>query len=84
MQALMDHTGSFAVDTVVCHNNAISEKLINKYKDMGASEVKIRDAKHSYEVLKYDILTFEHDLVRHDANKVRIMMEELINRKGRS
>lgn len=83
MQALIDHTGSFAVDTVVCHNNAISEKLLNKYKDMGASEVSIRDAEHSYEVLKRDILTFEHDLVRHDANKVRVIMEELINRKGR-
>ncbi|MCI8540073.1 MAG: YvcK family protein [Erysipelotrichaceae bacterium] len=81
VQALIDHTGPYAVDTVVCHNNIINEKLILKYQDMGASEVRIRERDHSYEVLKYDILTFENELVRHDANKVRMVMEELINRR---
>ncbi len=83
VQALIDHTGTYAVDTVVCHNNIITPKLLDKYRDMGASEVCVHEQEHDYEVLHYDILTFEHDLVRHDANKVRGVMEYLMNRKGR-
>ena len=33
------HTGPYAVDTVVFHNNAIGDSVMDKYHDMGAWEV---------------------------------------------
>ena len=48
---------------------------------MGASQVYIRDEHHPYQILKRDMLQFENDLIRHDANKVRDVMEEIINSK---
>ncbi len=81
VQAIVDHTGPYAVDTVVFHNNAISDSVIEKYHDMGAWEVFINEQEHPYRIIKRDILKFENDLIRHDANKVRDVMEELINSK---
>ena len=79
VQAIVDHTGPYAVDTVVFHNNAIGDSVMDKYHDMGAWEVFINEQEHPYRIIKRDILKFENDLIRHDANKVRDVMEELIN-----
>lgn len=79
VQAIIDHTGPYAVDTVVFHNNQIQASVMEKYHDMGAWEVFIKEADHPYRIIKRDILKFEDDLIRHDANKVRDVMEELIN-----
>lgn len=81
VQAIVDHTGAYAVDTVVFHNNEISDTILEKYHEMGASQVEITEAEHPYKIIKRDILKFEHDLIRHDSNKVRDVMEELINSK---
>ena len=54
---------------------------MDKYHDMGAWEVFINEQEHPYRIIKRDILKFENDLIRHDANKVRDVMEELINSK---
>lgn len=81
VQAIVEHTGPYAVDTVVFHDNFISENVMAKYHDMGANEVFINENDHPYRIIKRDILKFENDLIRHDANKVRDVMEELINSK---
>ncbi len=36
VQAIVDHTGPYAVDTVVFHNKAIGDSVMDKYHDMGA------------------------------------------------
>lgn len=81
VQAICDHTHSKAVDICVFHNNAISDKIIDKYQAMGSSLVETSECEHEYCILKRDILTFEDDLIRHDSNKIRDVMEELINSK---
>lgn len=81
VQAIIDHTGSYAIDICVMHENTIADKIRKKYEEMGASEITIKEAEHPYRVLRRDILTFENDLIRHDSNKVRDIMEELINSK---
>lgn len=81
VQAIVDHTGQNAVDVVVFHNNTIEDKIIEKYRDMGASQVEIVEEHHPYTIIKKDILKFDRDLIRHDSNKVRDVMEELINSK---
>ncbi len=81
VQAILDHTQANAVDVVVFHNNEIAPSIMEKYQEMGASQVYIRDEHHPYQILKRDMLQFENDLIRHDANKVRDVMEEIINSK---
>lgn len=81
VQAIIDHTGPYAVDIVVFHNNEIHDKIIKRYREMGATQVKITQQQHPYRIIKADILTFENDLIRHDSNKVRDVMENLINSK---
>lgn len=81
VQAILDHTGTYAVDICVFHNNEICDKILERYKEMGASLVQIQEEEHPYRIVKCDILKFDNDLIRHDANKVRDVMEELINSK---
>lgn len=81
VQAILDHTGDYAVDICVMHNNEISNEVRKKYNEMGAGEVLIKDDTHSYQVIQRDILKFEENLIRHDSNKVRNILEELINSK---
>lgn len=81
VQAIIDHTGSYAVDICVMHENTICDKIRNKYTQMGANEVTVQSEHHEYRVIRRDILTFENELIRHDSNKVRDIMEELINSK---
>ena len=81
VQAIVDHTGPYAVDTVVFNNNSIGDSVMDKYNDIGAREVFLKEQEHPYRIIKRDILKFENDLIRHDANKVRDVMEELINSK---
>lgn len=78
VQAIIDHTGPYAVDIVIHHNNEIRADILAKYHDMGASEVGIRDASHAYEIWNRDILVFDHDLIRHDGEKIKCVMEELV------
>lgn len=81
VQALVDHTGAYAIDTCIFHSNEISEEVLQKYKEMGATQVEIKEIEHPYRIIKRDILKFEDNLIRHDSNKIRDVMEELINSK---
>lgn len=81
VQAILDHTHAQAVDVAVVPNNTIAPAILEKYHEMGAGQVTIRDEHHSYQILKRDLLQFDNDLIRHDANKVRDVMEEIINSK---
>lgn len=81
VQAIVDHTGTYAVDVVVFHNNVINDEIIAKYQELGATQVEIKQDMHPYRIVKADILTFDHNLIRHDSNKVRDVMEKVINSK---
>lgn len=83
VQAIIDHTGPYAVDVVVHHNNIIHKDILEKYHEMGASEVGIRESSHNYEILNRDILVFDHDLIRHDKEKIKQVMEELVKEVDR-
>lgn len=81
VQAIADHTHDNPVHTVVIHSNFIKEEILKKYEEEGSKEVRIQEKEHSYKILKRDILCFDDDLIRHDADKIRDVMEELINSK---
>ena len=48
---------------------------------MGSVPVRVMEEKHSYTILERDVLSFDDDLIRHDSNKIRDVLEEIINSK---
>ena len=79
VRAIEQHVGAHAVDIVITHNNVVSEELLCKYRDMGSEPVRIVEDSHTYQILKRDVLSFEDHLIRHDSNKIKAVLEELIN-----
>ena len=81
VQGIIDHSYQKAVDIVVTHTNYIEEKLKIKYGLMGSEEVKVTQDVHPYELLYRDILRFDDDLIRHDSEKIKKCVEEIIKRE---
>lgn len=78
VRALEKHAFPEAVDIVITHNNRASEELLKKYEGMGSVPVRICEKEHHYQILERDVLSFEEDLIRHDSNKIRDVLIELI------
>lgn len=81
VQALVEHTFPGIIDIVVTHNNELKEKTLAKYAAMGSTPVWVQQEQHDYQVIRRDLLTFENSLIRHDSDKIRDIMEELMNHK---
>lgn len=81
VRALQKHSFEHAVDVVVTHTNRAEEALIKKYEGMGSVPVRVLEEEHNYKIISRDVLSFDEDLIRHDSNKIRDVMEEIINSK---
>lgn len=81
VRALQNHSYEKAIDIVITHNNRAEQRLLDKYKAMGSVPVRVMEEKHSYTILERDVLSFDDDLIRHDSNKIRDVLEEIINSK---
>lgn len=81
VDAIRKHSFPEAVDIVITHNNRATDELLDKYKAMGSVPVKIRDKEHAYTILSRDVLSFDDGLIRHDSNKIRDVLAEIINSK---
>lgn len=79
VDAILKHSFPEAVDVVITHNNRASDEVLEKYKAMGSIPVRIAQKDHSYEIISRDVLNFDDELIRHDSNKIRDVLEELIN-----
>lgn len=81
VRAIEKHAFPHSVDVVITHNNRASKRLLRKYEGMGSIPVRIAEQEHEYVILERDVLRFEDDLIRHDSNKIRDVLDELINNK---
>lgn len=79
VNAIVKHSFPEAVDVVVTHNNEIYEETLEKYRNQGSFPICTCCEEHSYDIIKADILTFENQLVRHDSEKIRKVMEQIMN-----
>ena len=77
--AIEKHAFPGAVDVVITHTNRASEDIITKYKGMGSTPVRLVEEQHPYVVVQRDVLNFDDGLIRHDSNKIRDVLEELIH-----
>ena len=65
------------VDLIVYHDNKIPEDILYKYAKTNSIEV-LDNNNLEVEVKKYDLLSFEKGLVRHDSNKIKKVIESLL------
>ena len=65
----------------ITHNNRAEPHILEKYKDMGSEPVRVAQKDHPYQILYRDVLNFDDDLIRHDSNKIRDVLGEIINSK---
>ena len=75
LKALKDHDTD--VDLVIMHKDTIPENILYRYAQQNSIEV-IDNQDSDVPVLRYPLLTFENDLVRHDPAKVRKVIEDLL------
>lgn len=76
VKALLDHGAP--VDKVVAATEQIPEEILKKYYAEGSTPVYIRDAAHSYKILREKMLLFENGLIRHNPNEICRITEQLI------
>ena len=75
LQAFRDHHTD--VDLVITHEDKIPEHILYRYAQQNSIEVLDND-KVTIPVLKYPLLSFENDLVRHDPKLIRKVIEDLL------
>ncbi len=78
VQAIIDHTFPEAIDIVVAHNNIISPQILARYELMGSFPILVKEQNHDYRLLYCDMLSFENQLIRHDSEKIKEMLERLL------
>lgn len=80
-----DHVRAFynhgsRVDLVVFADNPMPNNVIEKYLGMNQKRVMIAEKEHMYEVMNYDLLDFDDDLIRHNSMKIQKCFEEIVKR----
>lgn len=80
IRAIEKHSFSGSVDVVITHANRASDELIQKYKLMGAQPIRVCEEEHTYQILSRDILSFDEQLIRHDSDKIRDVIAELLDK----
>lgn len=80
VEAIEKHTYKGIVSEVIVTKNNSSKELIRKYKDEGAYPVRVKQDKHHYKIIIEDLLNENHEKIRHDPNKIRNLMIELLNK----
>lgn len=77
VQAIMafdDHP----VDVVVYADDIIPPEVLDRYEDTDAQPVVMRETEHPYIVVSTKLLRFDGGLVRHDSEKIKSVMEYLM------
>ena len=80
---LKDHLDAFSkhntpVDRVIIHNDQIPSEILERYQQHNSSEV-IDHGDCLIPVERHELLCFDNGLVRHDSNKIKAVVKELIH-----
>ena len=78
VNAITSHSFQQAIDTVVTYSNLIPTDILQRYKDTESKPVTPTEKDHPYQILRRDLLWDENTYVRHDSEKIRAVVEELL------
>ena len=76
VKALIRHGAP--VDAVVVCSDPLPQPILRRYYEEGSTPVFIRDGDHPYQIIRENLLSFEHDLIRHDSDKVETAVKHLV------
>lgn len=76
VDALLRHGAT--VDKVVIASDVVPNNLINKYLKEGSTLVRVLKDEHEYEIESYPLLDFKDNLIRHDYNKIKEVVQKLL------
>lgn len=76
VDALLRHGAT--VDKVVIASDIVPNNLINKYLKEGSTLVRVLKDNHEYEIESYPLLDFKDNLIRHDYNKIKEVVQKLL------
>lgn len=76
VDALLRHGAT--VDKVVIASDVVPNNLINKYLKEGSTLVRVLKDNHEYEIESYPLLDFKDNLIRHDYNKIKEVVQKLL------
>ena len=79
VQALIDH-GAPVDAVVVPTEEKLPVKIVKRYAKEGSTPVTVEKKKHSYKIIKRDLLDFSSQLIRHDSDKIRETVEFLLKK----
>lgn len=78
VNAILHHAYADAVDIVVTNNNTFSDAMLKKYSAMGSAPILLKKRRHPYLVLQRDLMNMDGALIRHDSQKVKAVVEEIL------
>lgn len=78
VDAICHHAFADAVDIVVANHCSFSQSILDKYNAMGSTPVVLREKRHPYIVMERDLINTQQQLVRHDSQKVKEVVEEIL------
>ena len=78
VDAICRHAFADAVDIVVKQNNTFSTETLERYRAEGSAPVELKEDRHRYLVLERDLMQEGSLLIRHDPQKVRAVVEEIL------
>jgi uncharacterized cofD-like protein len=76
VKALKSHGAP--VDEVLVASDPLPQSVLRRYYAEGSTPVFIRDAEHPYKIVRESLLSFENDLIRHDAGKIEQAVKHLV------
>lgn len=68
------------VDIVVAANDEIPLEILQRYIVEEAFPVRVQEKVHDYQLIKRKLLNFESKRVRHDPDRIKVIIEEIIRK----
>lgn len=79
VDAIEKHSNEKAIDMVVCANDILYDKTLEKYRVKGSYPILIENQKHHYKIIKKELLTFDDGFIRHDSMKLKEAFLDILN-----
>ncbi len=76
VQALLDH--GVPVDCVIIPDDELPAENVRNYFNENSMPVILTEDEHDYEIIETSLLSFENGLIRHDTEKVKAVVEQLL------
>lgn len=78
VDAICKHAEKNIIDIVVTYNNEIYDERLELYAKQHSFPVTVQKTHHDYKLLYEDVLNFDSKLIRHDSEKLKKVMEKLM------